>query len=271
MTVLLLGMAIGLVLGLTGAGGSVLAVPLLMMLLKLPMATASGLSLAAVSLAAGLGVVLRWRSGYIQWWLVGVLALTGSLLTPVGQALGRMLPETGVLVAFVGLSVAIGLRMWQQATQQPEATRVLRAGTSALATEAAPVCRLSGEPLYRQSPCLVRLLLAGAATGLLSGLFGVGGGFVIVPLLVLFTGIGMLSAVATSLGVISLVSATGFVSFLLTGTHDWPQLLWLLIGASAGMALGSVLAPRVAGPGLQQGFAVLVWLTALLTLGQMLR
>lgn len=266
MLALLIGGLIGLVLGLTGAGGSILAVPLLMGLLHLSLSQASGLSLGAVGLAAWLGVALRFRSGQIQWFLVMVMAAAGALLAPVGQALARTLPENLLLTSFAVLAALIAIRMWRQARQHPEDTRLLRASPELDEGEGGPVCRLTGRPLYLQSPCVIRLLLAGALAGLLSGLFGVGGGFVIVPMLVLLTSLPMRTSVATSLGVISVVSTVGFGSFLLHQSLPVSLLLLLVGGAALGMAAGSRVARRVAGPRLQQGFAVMVALLSLQTL-----
>ena len=263
MLVLLIGSLIGLVLGLTGAGGSILAVPLLMGLLHLPLLTASGLSLGAVGLAAGLGVVLRLRSGQIQWFLVAVMAVAGAVMAPAGQWLGARVPEKVLLMVFAALALLIAARMWRQAWQHPEETRLLRASPELDEADGGPVCQLTGRPLYLQSPCVIRLLLAGALAGMLSGLFGVGGGFVIVPMLVLLTNLPMRMAVATSLGVIAVVSLSGFGHFLYVNGVPEGQLEPLAAGATLGMAVGSVVARRVAGPRLQQGFAVLVTLLAL--------
>lgn len=266
MLTVVIGLLIGLVLGLTGAGGSILAVPLLMGGLDVPLAQAGGLSLGAVGLAAWLGVALRWRSGQIQWFLVGVMAIAGALLAPVGQALARAVPESVLLTAFSGLATVVAVRMWRQARQHPEDTRMLRASLDLEHPDRGPVCRLTGKPLYLQSPCVVRLMLAGSLTGLLSGLFGVGGGFVIVPMLVLLTGLPMRTAVATSLGVISLVSAAGFANYLRRAEAPLSILGLLAAGAMLGMAAGSLIARRVAGPRLQEGFALMVFLLSLQTL-----
>lgn len=266
MLALLIGSLIGLVLGLTGAGGSILALPLLMTLLHLPLMTASGLSLGAVGLAAWLGVLLRFRSGQIQWFLVGVMAGAGAIMAPVGQWLGRQVPEQLLLTVFALLAGFIALRMWRQASSHPEDTKLLRASPELDQAEGGPVCRLTGKPLYMQSPCVVRLILAGALAGLLSGLFGVGGGFVIVPMLVLLTNLPMRMAVATSLGVIGVVSLVGFGNFLRHDALPLSLLLYLVGGAVLGMALGSLVARRVAGPVLQQGFAAMVALLAIQTL-----
>lgn len=257
MTTLWIGLAIGLMLGLTGAGGSVLAVPLLMSQLHLSLANASGLALGAVGLSAWLGVALRARQKLIHGFLVLTLALGGSLFSPIGQALAHHLPESGLMSAFGLLALVIAWRMWQQARLNPAATKMVRANILA-SPHTGPICRLTGKPLYHQSDCLIRLALAGMLTGLLSGLFGVGGGFVIVPLLVLLTGLDMASAVATSLGVIALVSSTGFVSFVWQHPIAPLLLMPLLAGSLIGMSLGTLLARYLAGPLLQRGFALTI-------------
>lgn len=255
---LLIGILIGLVLGLTGAGGSVLALPLLTGLLHLPLATANGLSLGAVACAAVPGVWWRLRRGQVVWPPAGFMMLGGVLLTPLGRLLARQLPAPVLAAGFMLLVVVVAVRMWQQASTNPAAASAVRAWPGD-AGPARPACQFdSSGTLQLQLPCIVRLTLAGALTGLLSGLFGVGGGFVIVPALVLLTGLPMANAVATSLLVITVVAGTGFAGFLLEAPAAATLLLPLAGGGVLGMLLGSLLAPRLAGPGLQRLFVVLM-------------
>ncbi|MDF2445666.1 MAG: hypothetical protein K0S46_902 [Moraxellaceae bacterium] len=264
MLALLIGAVIGLVLGLTGAGGSVLALPLLMQGLLLPPAVAAGVSLGAVALAAGFGVLLR-RGRQVAWPAVTVLGIAGGVATPLGQWLGRQLPEAAVLAAFTLLVGVIARRMWRQAAEDPAATRVVRAGTGRSALLAAPACSLSESGyLEWRWPCMLRMGIVGLLAGVLSGLFGVGGGFVIVPALVLLTGLPMAQAVATSLAIIAVVAGAGFASFLVTRPDvvAGPALL-VMAGGFAGMLAGTWLAPHLAGPRLQQVFVVAIVLLAL--------
>ena len=265
---LIIGALIGLVLGLTGAGGSVMAVPLLMGGLGLGLSMSAGLSLGAVASAAAFGVLMRLRQNQIVWPLVAVTGVGGMLLAPVGQWLANRLPEAALVVAFALLVAVIGLRMWQQADRDPESTRVLRAGTEHEARQAGVSCELSPSGRFEwRWPCMQRLLLAGALTGLLSGLFGVGGGFVIVPMLILVSGLSMRQAVATSLAVIVLISSAGFASFL--WQQSLPALFWPLAGgALLGMLAGSVLGRFLAGLKLQKGFVLLMLLLVGWTVAQ---
>lgn len=255
------GLLIGLVLGLTGAGGSVLAVPLLMGLLGLSLATSAGLSLGAVGTAALLGVLLRLNSGLVAWSPALWLIAGGVIMVPLGQQLAHVLPERFLLAVFVVLVVAVAVRLWRQAGSDPAATREIRAVMPAAGTAAEVSCSRSPSGRFEwRWPCVMRMVLAGVLTGLLSGLFGVGGGFVVVPALVLLTGLPMAQAVATSLVVISAVALTGFAGFLIKASVPGSLLLLVAGGGLAGMLGGTALGRYIAGPQLQRIFAVLMLL-----------
>ena len=133
---------------------------------------------------------------------------------------------------------------------------------------AAPACRYDASGrLQLSSRCALRLILTGALTGLLSGLFGVGGGFLIVPALVMIASLPMRRAVATSLWVIVLISAIGFASHLVAGqVLNLRVTLGFVLGGLAGMAIGIGLGRRIAGPMLQKLFSVMITAVAVFTL-----
>jgi uncharacterized protein len=258
----LIGVIVGLVLGLTGAGGSILAVPLLMAGMNWSVVQAAPVALIAVAAAAAFGTWHAWRQGIVRYRAALVMAALGVLLAPLGLAAAHVLPLTGLTLAFALILVVVAVRLWLQARRAPEEARVLRA---ALRTESdpasTPVCRLSPHSgrLVWTRPCMAVMALCGAATGLLSGLFGVGGGFVIVPALRAVTDLSMASAVATSLMAIALISGGTLSIALVQGfTPPLVQALPFAAAALAGMAGGRWLAPRIGGPRLQQGFAVLM-------------
>lgn len=253
------GLLIGLVLGLTGAGGSVLALPLLMGLLGLSLPISAGLSLAAVAAAALLGVLLRHRSQLIAWSPAFWLSLAGIVVVPLGQYLATILSEQILVPAFVVLVTIVALRLWQQAGADPAATREIRAVIPARSALNAVSCQQSPSGRFEwRWPCVLRMMVAGSLTGLLSGLFGVGGGFVVVPALVLLNGLSMAQAVATSLVIISVVAGAGFFNFIWHSALPWPLLLMLTSGSLAGMFIGTLLGRKVAGPVLQKSFAILM-------------
>ncbi len=247
--IITVGVFIGLILGLTGAGGSIFAVPLFILLLGLPVNDAMGVSLGAVSITAVVGVLLRLRENEVCWKPGAILATGGVITAPVGRWLGSLTDENVLLTGFSLLAVGLALRMWKQAVDNQEINHYRSVNTQALNAES--TMPVNGEPCTR-----AYLVGSGLACGFLSGLFGVGGGFIIVPLLTLYTRMGIKQAVGTSLFVIALVSAAGF------GYHLWnvsgvstDMLFRTSFGSVLGILLGTLIAKQLAGPRLQKLFA----------------
>ncbi|TLD68782.1 sulfite exporter TauE/SafE family protein [Phragmitibacter flavus] len=241
------GLLVGAALGLTGGGGSIFAVPLLLYGLSVPVGTAMGLSLATVGVTAGFGAALRWLHGEVEWKAGLLFALGGMVTAPLGAWLGRLLPSTLLLTAFALLMLFVGWRMWRGRGDD-----VVTPGR----------CVLQGGGRFGVE-CYVRLGSGGAAAGLLSGLFGVGGGFIVVPVLLLVTGMSIHRAVATSLMVIFLISISGVVAHVLHGQlFPMPLSLWFVGGGFLGMLLGSAGRSRLSGGALQKIFAIGMWVTA---------
>ncbi|MFN0129458.1 MAG: sulfite exporter TauE/SafE family protein [Verrucomicrobiales bacterium] len=249
---ILAGLVVGVSLGLTGGGGSIFAVPLLVYVLHLAPGVAIGLSLAMVGLTAGFGAGLRLGKGEIDWQAGWVFAAAGMLVAPAGAWLGRRLPPAVLLSAFAILMLVVGIRMWR---------RRPAGGTTPGACFPG-----GGRPGWA---CYGRLAAAGTAAGVLSGLFGVGGGFIIVPALLYVTGMGVHRAIATSLLVILLISLAGVAGSLTPG-HDWPWRLagFFMVGGLGGMAGGSAIRNRLPPRQLQQVFAIAMWLVAVFMLAK---
>ena len=257
---LLFGLIVGFALGLTGGGGSIFAVPLLVYGLGTPVHEAVVTSLAAVGMTSLGGGLARLRGGEAELQLAVIFGLSGIFGAPLGAWLNPRFPESVLLAGFALLMLAVAVRMWWQASRRPDETRIICSGGDLDADNAGPVCRYdSGGQLRFTSRCAARLALTGSATGLLSGLFGVGGGFLIVPALVLVASLPMRRAVATSLWVIAIISALAFASHLLAGARLNPALTAGFVGGGlGGMALGIVVGRRIAGPALQKLFAGMI-------------
>lgn len=251
-----LGIAVGLVLALTGAGGAILAVPLLLFGLHLPLAQASPISLLAVAISAGLGAFLAWRKRTLRYRAAGVMAAAGLVVAPFGQWLAHRVPERPLTVVFAVVLALAAARTLRQAAHE------LHGRQSARRLQA--LCRRNPDTgrLRWTSPCALALALTGASAGLLSGLLGVGGGFVLVPALMLLTDLPMQAIVATSMGVIALVSSGAAGLAALQGEVAWAVALPFAGGAVAGIVVGRMGAARLAGPRLQQGFALVSLLAA---------
>ncbi len=262
------GILIGLVLGLTGAGGSVLAVPMLMLVLGLSSHQAVGISLGAVALSASFGVFLRLKYHEIQWLPAVAYSLLGSLFAPVGNSLGQQITPEILLTAFAVLVFAIAIRMWIQASNKPSETKFVRSSSAQEDDYQPAICRLNqGKPFKIGLPCIAGIGGGAIATGLLSGLFGVGGGFLIIPTLLALTGINIRQAVATSLVIIALISSSGFLSFIVNHNAINTSLFIEIAGGGLlGMLFGFYASRYITGPILQKIFAILIVLLASINL-----
>ena len=268
---LIIGMIIGLVLGLTGAGGSVFAVPLLMLLAGMPMADAVGISLGAVAASTIYGSlrnVMQKKSAPVLWKPGVILAGAGALTAPLGKWLGLQVPELWLLSGFGVLAVFIALRMWLSASKNPDSASVVRAGNFAQTPSPGLLCSLSASGHFElRLRCVSGLLIGGLLVGLLSGLLGVGGGFLIVPLLLALSAVSMAQAVSTSLLIIALISSSGFISHLLmSGSNDWSLLGLVAGGGVIGMVLGQAISHKIANALLQKIFAISLLVVCLITL-----
>jgi uncharacterized membrane protein YfcA len=227
---------------------------------------AVGISLAAVGGTALLGVLPRLRSGHIE---VGTglwFAAAGMLGAPLGSWAAGQISESLLLLLFAALMLIVATRMWQAAGK---AAKVEEGRNE---TEKSPACqRTSDGRLRLDSRCAMLLALLGLGCGFLSGLFGVGGGFVIVPALVLFSGMSIHRAVGTSLLVIVLISITGVASHFAAGRSlSWDIAGLFLIGGVLGMIAGTRLGHRLSGPKLQRVFAFGIVTVAMFIVGNTL-
>ncbi|MCD5992127.1 sulfite exporter TauE/SafE family protein [Pseudomonas sp. CDFA 602] len=246
-----LGAVIGAVLALTGAGGGILAVPLLVFGLGLSIVEAAPVALLAVGLAAGVGAVLGLRQGIVRYRAAGYIAGIGVVVAPLGLWLAHRLPNTPLALLFSLVLVYACSRILIKASRE------LREGAPPPRSAILP-CVLN--PLQGRlrwtMPCLRALTFTGAASGLLSGLLGVGGGFVIIPALTRYSDLDIKSVMATSLAVIALVSTGSVITASLGGVMHWSVGVPFALGAIAGLAAGRRVACYLAGPRLRQLFAV---------------
>jgi uncharacterized membrane protein YfcA len=265
----LLGLLVGLVLGLTGAGGSAIAVPLLMWGLGWTLLQAAPVALLAVSVSSALGAYHAWRKAYVRYRAAGLMAAAALLTTPAAVWLAPRLPLAALTWAFAGILALIGLRMIRQARRHPDETVVMRATVAGEGPgSGGPVCRRNPRTgrLQWTQPCFWAVSATGAITGVLAGLFGVGGGFVVVPALRAYSDLSMQSAVATSLMAIALISGLAVLMNLMHGQGIMLAVAAPFVaGALAGMLASRRLAPHLPASKLQQGFGALLIAVAAMT------
>lgn len=238
-----LGFLIGLSLGALGAGGSVLAVPVLVYAAGEGARAATATSLVVVGLAAAVGMVAHYRAGRVRVGIgigFGLAGVGGSI---AGSAVNRHVDPNLLLLAFAALVV---LAAWRMVVGCPTCTRVgeqkqlLRppTGGDKAGGRVAILQRLD-------TTAAAGLLLAGTGIGFITGLFGVGGGFVIVPALTLLVGLNMPEAIGTSLLVIAINSISALSARLATGGIDWAVTVPFAVSAVVGVLSGKRLAMRL--------------------------
>lgn len=262
-----LGFAIGFALGALGGGGSILAVPALVYAAGQSAGDATTTSLLVVAGASAFGLVGHWRSGRVRWVpgaIFGIVGIGGSL---VGTALNRRLDDDALLAGF---AVLIFVAAWRMLTGCPSCTRV---GEGEATAAALRTTRPGGVGVLVRSSSLtakqlVVVAAAGTAVGFLTGLFGVGGGFVIVPALTLALGFTMPQAIGTSLLVITINALVALAARGGPGAVEWSVALPFTLAALAGVATGVRAADRLQAKTLLRGFAALLIGVALFTGGQ---
>jgi uncharacterized membrane protein YfcA len=261
-----LGIAIGVVLGATGAGGAILSVPLLTLMLHLSVNQAGPIGLLAVTVASAIAAILGLREGIVRYKAAALTAAAGLLLSPAGFYLAHRLPNTPLVVLFVFVLIWVAVRMWRSPAPTPVLDQPFNPSKPVFSCEQSAS---TGKFIWTL-PCARALALTGGLAGFLSGLIGVGGGFIIVPSLKANTNLDMRSVVATSLAVIALVSAGGVVVSASHGALDWSIGVPFSLGTVLGMLGGRYLAKHIPQSMLSRGFAALALVAAALMLQKIL-
>ena len=255
-----LGFVVGLSLGALGGGGSILAVPALVYAAGQTPQHATTTSLVLVAVTAIIGIAPHWRAGRVRFGaglVFGLAGVGGSLL---GSHWNEGADPDVLLLAFSGLMFVAAYAMWRRVrrTARPAASVATRSVGAAAATTSTPPSRI--EPMT-----IAKVAVAGTIVGLLTGFFGVGGGFVIVPALVLALGFTMPEAIGTSLLVIAINSAVALSTRLEPGSIEWGTVVPFTLASLVGVIIGSRLASTRDSTSLQRWFVGLLVLVALYT------
>lgn len=218
------GVLVGLSLGMVGGGGSILAVPLLAYLVGVDDPhVAIGTSAVAVAANAAMNLVNHARVGNVKWRCAALFATAGVAGAWLGSTFGKGVDGQKLLALFAVLMVVVAVLMLRARSNEGDAAVVLNRGN-------AP-----------------RLVGSGAATGLLSGFFGIGGGFLVVPGLMASTGMPILYAVGSSLVAVTLFGLTTAVNYARSGYVDWMLAAVFISGGLLGGLLGARWAQRLSG------------------------
>ncbi len=232
---------VGFTLGMVGGGGSVLAVPLMVYLVGVQDPhVAIGTSAFAVAVNAALGLASHARAGHVKWRCGGMYAAAGIIGALFGSTLGKAVDGRSLLALFALVMIAVGILMLRNRHNpghpNAECTR-----------EKAP--KVAG---------------FGFTTGLFSGFFGIGGGFLIVPGLVGSTGMPIINAVGTSLVAVTAFGLTTAANYAASGLVHWPLAGLFIAGGAVGSLGGTLAARRLAASRgrLTTAFAILIFVVA---------
>jgi uncharacterized membrane protein YfcA len=230
---MVLAVGIGLSLGLLGGGGTILAVPLLTYVAGFPAHEAIAASMFIIGVTSAVSVVAHARRGNVQWrtgFIFGAAAMVGAF---GGGLLGSRLPSVVLMVAFGIMMVATALAMILD-------RKVTKTGEE------------------RKKLPLAKILAEGLVVGLVTGMVGAGGGFLVVPALVLLGGLSMPAAVGTSLLIISMKSFTGLAGYLTSVSIDWVPVLMITGITVIGALIGTAFGKHVPEKALKKAFGYLV-------------
>jgi uncharacterized membrane protein YfcA len=236
---LTLALAVGLVLGLLGGGGSILALPIMLFVFRVPTKPAVAMSLAVVGMSAFVGFLSHWRQGTVVLRIAipfGLCAMAGAF---AAARLAHLVPATMQLYLFGAFALTAAGLMLRDSLR--------------------PASPNDGETPSRAVSRFTPLLaLQAIGVGVLTSLIGAGGGFVIVPALVLIARIPVRSAVGSSLLIITLNALAGFIGYIGQVPMNWPLIGAFTSVAAVGAVIGARLVPFVPQRRIKQGFAMMI-------------
>ncbi|HXX04042.1 MAG TPA: sulfite exporter TauE/SafE family protein [Xanthobacteraceae bacterium] len=243
----LCGGAVGFSLGLIGGGGSIFAVPLLLYVVGIGDAhVAIGTSASVVAANAFLNLIGHWRAGNVVWPCAATFAAAGIVGAAIGSSLGKIVDGQHLLFLFALAMIAVAAAMLLPRADDRESK-------------------------IRMTPAVtVRLVLIGLVVGMVSGFFGIGGGFLIVPGIMFGSGMAILDAIGSSLLAVGMFGLTTAVNYAISGLVDWTMAVLFIIGGIGGGFLGMRSAIRLAQDQrlLRRIFAAIVFAVAIYMLAR---
>ncbi|MCY7296730.1 sulfite exporter TauE/SafE family protein [Alteromonas sp. a30] len=240
----------GMVLGVIGGGGSILTVPILVYLMDVTPDVATGYSLLIVGATAAFGAVRYFREGLVDVKASIMFAIPSIIAVYLSRAyLMPSIPDV-LTTAPIEITKNLAIMVLFATLMLVSAAMMLKKAYGKSAITAAP-------PSEPTSPKIALIVIEGAVVGIVTGILGAGGGFLIIPALVLFLGMPMKNAVGASLFIIGLKSLLGFVGDLQSGIElEMPLLPLMLVATFIGMAVSTKIAEKLDGAALQKFFAL---------------
>jgi len=234
---ILAGVVTGLLLGLLGSGGSIVTLPALVYIVGVDVKPAMAMTFGIVAITAAFATIQHGRKGRVNLQVAAMFGLTGMAGTYLGARLGVWVPDTLQMAMFASIMLVAA---WRMCISQP-------------------LQQIATGPALHADQCAFRLphiAVHGVIVGVLTGMVGVGGGFLIVPALVLLSGLSIRDAVGTSLVVVALKSMAGFAGYVGEVDVDYGIMLGFALVAIIGSLAGALLSNRIPGERLKAVFSV---------------
>lgn len=254
--IIFFGFILGAVSALTGTGGSIFAIPLLMLSLNMTLNEAAPIALLAIVSASSIAVIQGLSAGMVRYKTALLMTAFGIAFAPLGVWLANKIPTEILNLFFAVILVYVAFQMWQQSTKTLLTDEV----------KSTPACMINpaNSKIFWTALCTRMLILTGVIAGILSGLLGVGGGFVIVPSLRKVSNFNMETITATSLTVVALVSTTTVLTHAFHSTIAWKIALPFMIGTILGMVSFRLVSFKITEVISQRSFAILALFAATL-------
>jgi uncharacterized membrane protein YfcA len=252
-----LGLFIGLLMGLTGAGGGIVSVPALVYFLHLSIAEAGPIALMAIASSAGIGALLAHKNKTLRYKAATLIGLAGLTTAPFGLWLAHQVPNRPLAALFGFILIGASIHFFLKEIFDKD-------GAKSKPNDNA-ICQLNNTTgkLSWTKPCFLTLLSVGAVSGFLSGLLGVGGGFVIVPALRRYTNLSTNSIISASLGVMAIIAfgSAGISAF--AGTLNLPIATLFSVNAIIGLLISRQFSQKLNPLRIQQLFASFTFLVGI--------
>lgn len=263
---LFFGFLVGATMGLTGSGGGILGVPVLVFGMGWSMQQAAPVALAAVVVGSAIGSIEGLRRKLVRYKAATLIAAAGAATIPFGVSAAHVLPSTWLSAMFAVLLLIVAFRLFSSASYGNSGTVEPQSGFR----WSGHIDPQTGRFVWNW-PTAILLASIGAVTGFLTGMLGVGGGFLIVPMLRKFTDMSLHGIVATTLLVTGLLGVAAAINAVLHGVQVPVADAAAFAGATgAGMLAGRRLAGRLSGAQIQRGFAAVLVVVAFLLAGRSL-
>lgn len=269
----LLAICIGVSLGLIGGGGSILAAPVLIYVMQVAPKSAFAMTLVIVGVASVIGIVPHWRQGNVNLKVAALFAPPAMVGAYIGARIASLpvVTPTLQLMTFAVMMLIAAFSMIRKGKGNMRATGLQEREDLSVYSPPSSHLTVSGMSgaIAQDHPHKYRSLTIAAegfGVGMLTGFVGIGGGFLVIPALVLLGGLPMKEAIGTSLIILSLKSVTGFAGYFGHVPLDWVLMATFTIAASAGILVGAFLTRFIHAKQLEKGFGYFVLAVALFIL-----